>query len=88
MRHESRSVKEGSHENEVRDASLAGPEMKRATRTTLEAWGGMGLVVIASVMMKLSMYSALRTVVFVVVILIATGLIVRSLGGGSRDEEE
>jgi hypothetical protein len=88
MEHESRSVKEGSHDRQVRDDSLARPEMKRATRTTLEAWGGTGLVVIASVMMKVSTYSALRTVVFVVVMLIAMGLIIRSLGGGSRDEEE
>jgi hypothetical protein len=95
MRHEPRS-KEGWHDPKVLAASLAGPRrkcgaypaaMKRANRASLEAWTGTGLVVIASLMMKVSSYSAARTVVFVVVILVATGLIIRSLGGG-RDEED
>jgi hypothetical protein len=97
MRHESRSMKEGWHDPKVLAASLAGPHgkcgahpaaMKRATRASLEAWTGTGLVVVASVMMKVSSYSAARTVVFVVAILVATGLIIRSLGGGRRDEED
>ena len=87
MRHESRSLKEGPYESKAGDASLVEPEVKRATRASLEAWGGTGLVVIAAVMMKISSYSALRTVVFVVVMLVATGLIIRSLGTGGEDEE-
>lgn len=62
--------------------------MKRAARATLDAWVGTGLVVVASVMMKVSRFSTVRTVVFVIAILAATALIVRSLGGGGRDEEE
>ena len=88
MSNESRSLKEGPHEKKVRDASRAGPGMKRATRVALDAWVGTAIVVIASVMMKVSRYSAARTVVFVVAILVATALIVRSLGGGGRDEED
>ncbi len=80
-------MKEGAHENKVRDASPAGSAVKRATRSSLEAWCGTGLVVAASVMMKISSYSMLRTVAFVAAIVAATGLIVRSLTGG-RDEEE
>ena len=86
-RHESRLVKEGPHEKNVRHASCVEPAVKRATRAGLEAWGGTGLVVLASVMMKFSVYSVLRTVAFVAAILVATGLIVRSLRDGRDDEQ-
>jgi hypothetical protein len=89
MRHESRFLKEGSYGKKVRKTCLAEPAVRRATRASLEAWGGTALVVFASVMMKVSSYSAVRTVVFVAAILVATGLIVRSLAGtgGNEDEE-
>jgi hypothetical protein len=79
-------MKEGSHDDKVRGESPAGSAVKRATRATLEVWAGTGLVVFASVMMKVSSYSALRTVVFVAAILVATGLIIRSLAGGEDEE--
>jgi hypothetical protein len=89
MKHESRSLKEGSYGKKVRNAYRADSAVRRAARASLEAWGGTGLVVFATVMMKVSSYSALRTVVFLAAILAATGLIVRSFGsrGSSEDEE-
>ena len=61
--------------------------MKRATRATLEAWGGSALVVIAAVMMKVSSFSPLRTIAFVAVVVVATGLIISSFGSGRGDDE-
>jgi hypothetical protein len=80
-------MKEGSHDNDVLGAFPAGPQMKRATRAALDAWVGTGLVVVAAIMMKLSRFSPVRTVVFVVAILAATALIFRSLGGGGDEED-
>jgi hypothetical protein len=87
MRRVSVPMKEGSHDNNVMCAVPAGPPMKRATRAAIDAWVGTGLVVVAAIMMKLSRFSPVRTVVFVVAILAATALIFRSLGGGGDGKE-
>ena len=75
-------MKEGRYDRHAGGTWCIETVVRPAIRATLGAWSGAAIVAAATFMMRVTSYSAVRTVGFIAAILAGTGLILFSLERG------